>query len=88
MALPQLTTLLSAHARFPFSELVPLTRDALLRAVMLLTQRGTLFFGYAALDDSLRFAAGAWLAYMANALAVPGPPPGAVAQYRIVELLV
>lgn len=39
-----LEDLLYAHARFPFSRPVPLTRTALLRAVMLLTRRGTKFF--------------------------------------------
>ena len=43
-AKPCLKILLYAHARFPFSEPVPLTRDALLHATMLLTDRGARIF--------------------------------------------
>ncbi|CAO2653695.1 Nn.00g031060.m01.CDS01 [Neocucurbitaria sp. VM-36] len=43
-AQPYLTALIYAHARYPFSRPVPLTRAALLRAVMFLTHRGTDFF--------------------------------------------
>jgi hypothetical protein len=40
-----LSALIKAHARFPFSKPVPLTRDTLLRVATLLTNEGNEFFG-------------------------------------------
>jgi hypothetical protein len=82
-AQPSLSALIYAHARFPFSRPVPLTRDALLRAVMLLTQRGALFFSRPAIGPVRRTARDR-LRYMFLALA----GVGVVDSESIVEVLV
>jgi hypothetical protein len=83
---PSLRALLYAHARFPFSRPVPLTPTALLRAIMLLTERNALFFSRPAIGPVRRTARDRLL-YIFNALATPNAGVGIVDHKGIVEVL-
>ncbi|KAH8727618.1 hypothetical protein GQ44DRAFT_824929 [Phaeosphaeriaceae sp. PMI808] len=83
---PSLMSLLYAHARFPFSNPVPLTRDALLRVVMLLTQRGTDFFEKRIIEPPKR-TDGDRLTYIFKVLATPNAGIGIIEYEDIEEVL-
>jgi hypothetical protein len=85
-AQPSLRALLYAHARFPFSRPVPLTRDALLRAVMLLTERGALFFSRPAIGPVCRTTRDR-LTYIFTALAATNAGVGVVDRESVVDVL-
>jgi hypothetical protein len=85
-AQPALRALLYAHARFPFSRPVPLTPTALLRAVMLLTERNALFFSRRAIGPARRTARDR-LIYIFNALATSNAGVGIVDREGVVEVL-
>jgi hypothetical protein len=85
-AQPSLQALLHAHARFPFSRPTPLTRAALLRAVMLLTWRGSHFFSRHAISPARRNAYDR-LTYIFYTLATPNAGVGIVNCDDVVEVL-